>query len=80
MLNLVCLFDLDAHTDAVDARLDQDTLALIARNSQRVQNELRRALGLNFRDVVSFRGLRREVGEGERSGKGGSDTLQIGSQ
>ena len=36
VLNLVCLLDSDADTDAVDAGLDEDTLVLITRDSQRV--------------------------------------------
>jgi hypothetical protein len=33
MLNLVCLLDLDADPDAVNARLNQDPLILVPRNS-----------------------------------------------
>jgi hypothetical protein len=33
MLNLVCLLDLDADPDTVDAWLNQDPLILIPRNS-----------------------------------------------
>lgn len=33
MLNLVCLLDLDADADAVNAWLNQDPLILVPRNS-----------------------------------------------
>lgn len=34
VLNLVCLLDLDADADAVDARLDQDSLVLVPGNGE----------------------------------------------
>ena len=36
VLNLVCLLDLDADADTVDAGLNEDSLVLISRNGERV--------------------------------------------
>jgi hypothetical protein len=54
MLNLVCLLDLDADTDTVDTRLDQDSLILIPGYRKRVEEDLRRAGRLDLRYVMSF--------------------------
>jgi len=37
VFDLVCLLDFDADPDTVYARLDEDPLVLVSRNSQRVQ-------------------------------------------
>jgi hypothetical protein len=39
MLDFVGLLDLDADTDGVDARLDQDTFILVSRNSQGLEED-----------------------------------------
>ena len=54
MLNLVCLFNLDAYAHAVDARLDQDSLVLIARDGEGIQQDFGGGLRFNLGDVVSF--------------------------
>ena len=40
ILNLVSLLNLDADADAIDARLDEDSLVFVARNRQRRQKDL----------------------------------------
>lgn len=64
-LDLVGLLDLNADANAVDARLDEDLLVLVARNDQRGQQDLGRRLGLDLGDIVSFGRLGGEVGEAE---------------
>lgn len=39
VLNFVGLLDLDADTNRVDAGLDQDTLVLVSRNSQGLEED-----------------------------------------
>lgn len=54
MLNLICLLDLDAYPDAVDAWLDQHPLVLVSGNGQRVQQNFGRCLRLYLGDIMSF--------------------------
>jgi len=61
VLYFVCLFDLDANADAVDTRLDKDTLILVASNCQGGQQNLRRGARFNLGDIVSFRCLGSKV-------------------
>ena len=61
----VRLLDLYADPHAVDAGLDQDPLVLVSRYGQGVQEHFGGAGSFDFGDVVPFRGLRCEVGEGE---------------
>lgn len=80
MLNLIGLLDLDADTDGVDAGLNQDTLVLVARNGQGLQQDLGRRLGLNLWNIVSLGGLGSKVGECERGGQAAAYALQVGSE
>jgi hypothetical protein len=57
MLNLVCLLDLDADPNAVDAWLNKDSLILIPGNGQGIQENLRGCLRLDLWNIVPFRGL-----------------------
>ena len=41
VLDLICLLYPNADADTVDAGLDEDTLVLIARDGQRVQEDFR---------------------------------------
>ena len=49
---LVGLLDLDAHSRAVDTRFDQDLFAFVPGNSKWVEEDFRRAGGLNFGDIM----------------------------
>lgn len=80
MLYLVRLLDLDADPHAVYARLDQDSLVLVAGDGQRVQQHFGRRLGFDLGDIVTLRGLRCEVREAQRGGQGGAHALQVGAQ
>ncbi len=77
VLNLVCLLDLDAHTYTVDAGLDEDLFIFIAGHGQRIEEDFGGAGCFNLGDIVAFRGLRCEIGEGESGCEGGADTLEI---
>jgi hypothetical protein len=57
VLDLVCLLDLDTDSDRVDARLDQDSLILIARNGQRSKEDLGGCSRFDFGDIMPFRVL-----------------------
>lgn len=63
VFNLVCLFYPDADADAVDAGLDEDTLVLVTRDGQRVEEDFGRGLRFDLGHVMAFRGLRGEVGQ-----------------
>lgn len=66
VLNFVGLLDLDAYPHAVDTGLNVHSLVLVSRHGERVQDDFRGAGGLDLGDIVSLRGLRGEVGQGER--------------
>ena len=61
MLNLVCLLDLNADPDTVDAWLNKDSLVLIPGNGQGIQENLRGCLRLDLWNIVPFGSLGREV-------------------
>lgn len=61
VLNLVCLLDLDADADRVDARLDEDALVFVARNRQRSEEDFGRGAGLDLGDIVPLGRLRGEI-------------------
>lgn len=63
MLDFVRLLDLDAYPHAVDARLDEHPLVLVASNGQRREEDFRGCPGLDLRDIVTLSALRGEVGE-----------------
>jgi hypothetical protein len=54
VFNLIGLLDSDADTDAVDTGFDKDTLILVARDGQGVQEDFGRGLGFDFGDIVAF--------------------------
>ncbi len=80
LLNIIRLLNLDANPYTVDARLDQDPLILISCDNERIQQDFGGRLSFDFGDIVSFRGLRGEVGEAEGGGEGGAHALQVGSE
>lgn len=80
LFNLVGLLDFDADADAVDAGLDKDTLVLVARNRQGSQEDLGGGAGLYFRDIVSLRRLRGEVGQAEGGRETAAHSLEVRSQ
>lgn len=80
VLDFVGLLDLDAYSDRVDARLDEDPLVFVARNRQRRQEDLGRRLGLNLGDIVSLGRLRRKVGEGQSRRQAAADALEVGTE
>ena len=80
VLDLVGLLDADADAGAVDARLDQHALALIARHVQRVQGQLRGRPRLDLGHVVPLRRLGGEVGERERGGERGAHAGEVGAE
>lgn len=54
MFNLVCLLNPYADPHAVDRRLYQYALFLIAGHRKGIQYDFGRRLGLDFGDIVSF--------------------------
>lgn len=80
MLNLVCLLDLDANTDGVDAGLDEDSLVLVSRNRQWGKEDFGRCLGFDLGNIMSLSCLRGEVGQGKRSSQAATHTLQVRPQ
>lgn len=61
MFNLICLLDLDANAHTVYAGLNQDSLVLIPRNRQGIQQNFRGSLRFDLRDVVPLGCLGCEV-------------------
>lgn len=61
MLNLIGLLNLNADADAVDTRLDEHTLVLVAGNCKGVQQHFWRCLRFDFWDIVPLRRLGCEV-------------------
>lgn len=80
VLDFICLLYPDANSDAVDTGLNENFLVLITSNSQGIEEKFWRAGCLDLWNVVSFRGLRCEVGNGERSGQGGPNALEVRTQ
>lgn len=80
LLDFVGLLDFDADADAVDARLDEDTLILVARNGQRGQEDLGRCASLNLGDIVSLSSLGSEVGEAEGGRETAAHSLEVGAE
>lgn len=68
VFNLICLLDLDTNAHTVDAGLNQDPLVLVSRYGEGVQQNFGGGLGFDFRDIVSFGGLRCEIREAEGGG------------
>ena len=66
MLDLVGLLYSDANPHAVDAGLDEDFLVFVARDGERVQEDFWGTGSFNLGDIVPFRGLRCEIGDGQR--------------
>lgn len=77
MFDLISLLDLDADAYAVDTRLDEHALVLIAGNGQGVQEDFGRGLGLDLGDVMSLGGLGGEVGQRQRRGERGAHALEV---
>lgn len=65
MFDLIRLFDSNADPDAVYTGLDENLLALVASNSEGVQEQFRRRLGLYFGHIMAFGGLGSEVRDRE---------------
>jgi len=63
MLNLVCLLDLYADSNGIDAGLNQDLLVLIPSDDKWVEDDFGSPPGLNLRSIVSFGGLGCEVAQ-----------------
>lgn len=80
VLYLIRLFYLNANADAVDRWLYKYFFVLVTRDMERVEENFGGGCGFDFWDVVSFGGLRGEIGEGEGGGKGGAHTLEVGPE
>jgi hypothetical protein len=80
VLNLIRLLYPYADTHAVHRRLDEDTLLLVPRNGQWVEDEFGRGIRLDFGNIVPFAGLRCEVGKREGGGQGAAYAGEVGSE
>lgn len=65
VLDFIRLLDLYADAGAVDARFNKNALIFVTGYNQRVEKDFRRAGSFNFRDIMSFGGLRCKIGQGE---------------
>lgn len=62
LFDFICLFHLDAHTDGVDTGFDEDLFVFITGDVHRLEEEFCAGVAhFDFRPVVSFHLLRREV-------------------
>ena len=79
-LNLIRLLDPNTDSYTIHARLDEDSLLGVAADGEGVEEHFRARGGFDFGDVVAFRGLGGEVGEGEGGGEGGADGGEVGAE
>ena len=77
ILDVICLFYLDAHAHTIDRWLYQDLLILISGYVERVEEDLRGACGFDLGDIVALRGLGGKVGEGESGGQRRTYALEV---
>ena len=77
MLNLVCLFDLYADPNGIDASLNQDLLVLIPSNDKRVENDFGSPTGLDFRGIVPFGGLGCKVAQRDCRCQGRPNAFEV---
>ena len=77
VLNLIGLLDLDAYSYAVDARLNVHAFILVSRDGERVQDDFRGACSFDLGDIVTFRGLRGKVGQGEGGRERRAHALEV---
>jgi len=75
ILNFVGLLDLDTDAHTVYAWLNQDSFVFISGDNKRCKQDFWRGLCFDFRHIVSFGGLRREVGEAQGGCQRGADAL-----
>lgn len=61
LLDLVGLLDGNTDSHGVHRGFDENSLLLVTRNNNRIQNELLRGLHLDFRLIVSFNDLKRKI-------------------
>ena len=80
MFDFIRLLYTDAHTNTVNTGLDKDFLILVTRNGQGIEEEFGGRGSLDFRHVMSFGGLRSEVGNRKRRGQRRADTLEVRAQ
>lgn len=80
MLDFIRLLYTDAHTDTVDTGFDEDSLVLVARNGQGIEEKFGGRGSLDFRHVMSFGRLRSEVGNRKSRGQRRADTLEVRAQ
>lgn len=80
VLNLVCLLDSYADSHTIDAWLYENLLILVSRDCQRVEQDFWRAGSFYFWHIVSFRGLRGKIREGEGGCEGRPNTLEVRTQ
>lgn len=80
MFDFIRLLYTDAHTNTVNTGLDKDFLILVTRNGQGIEEEFGGRGSLDFRHVMSFGGLRSEVGNRKRRGQRRADALEVRAQ
>lgn len=77
VLNLVCLFDSYADSNAVDAGFYQDLFILVSCHCERVEEDFRGACCFDLGYVMSFGCLGSEIRERQCGSQRGPHTLQI---
>lgn len=77
-LNFVRLFDRDANSHGIDARLDQYAFFLVARNDHGCQNELFTTFHFDLGLVMPLDYLRREILKAHCSSERMTDGRQVG--
>jgi hypothetical protein len=77
VFNLVRLFDPYRYSDGIYRRFDENSFVFIARNRERVQQELRRLAGLDLWNIVTFDRLRRKVAQRKRGSEGCADAGEV---
>lgn len=80
ILDLVRLLDLDADAHGVDGWFDEDALVFVTRNGEGCQQDFRARPSLDLWYIVTFGGLRCEVGQAEGGGQTATDSLEVWSE
>lgn len=80
ILNLVRLLDLDADAYGVYGWLDEDSFVFIASDGEGCQQDFWARSSLDFWHIVTFGGLRCEVGQAEGGGQTAAYGLEVRSE
>lgn len=80
ILNIICLFYLDANPHTIHRRLYEHLFILVSGYVEGVEEDFGRACGFDFGNIVALGGLGGKIGEGKGGCQGRADTLEVGTK